>query len=164
MNNKDAFELIKKGMDDLKIINLEITNNMNHTSRINKYLIENSIIKASACIEQTIKVIIADQIEEGANAYAKSYLKKMIRNKTLNPKYDAVINLIGNISEAWKSEVKSKISNHKDSFKLRASLDSIVTNRNKIAHGANSSASINDVKLWYIDSIKIVNIIDKIIY
>ena len=74
-----------------------------------------------------------------------------------NPKMGKIIEL----TRAFDSEWANKLEAATDG-KLKDAVDSIVANRNQIAHGRDVGITYTRIKTYYEDAIKVVDLIEKI--
>jgi len=133
------------------------------TSPIGIYLSRYAIIKACGTIEQTFKSLVADNAENKQTQQIKNFLRKKVRESSMNPNENNIRNLLKSFDEIWASQFGDEVKALPDKAKVMSSLNSLVSARNDFAHGGNPSASIANVRVYFEDSRKLMVIIDNII-
>lgn len=73
-----------------------------------------------------------------------------------NLKHNELLSLVGRFSEDWKQDIRA--STHGE---LKDSLDSLVSQRNKIAHGEATFISLRDLKKYYDDTNRIITLVQE---
>ncbi len=99
---------------------------------IAKYL----CILASGYLEVRIKEIVAHYVESRASSEIKRYVEKKL-SYFQNPRPDRILELCGDFSPQMRDELKTQLS-----ADLADAILSIVSHRNNLAHGADSSISL----------------------
>jgi hypothetical protein len=74
-----------------------------------------------------------------------------------NPKMLKIIELTRAFNSEWANELETATEG-----KLKDAVDSIVANRNRIAHGEDVGITYSRIKNYYEDAIKVVDLIEKI--
>ena len=162
MNNDIASSMIRNCDDELQNIDA-IKNVVGDTSPIMKFLTRYSLIKACGTIEFTYKNIIADFCEESQKIQIKNYISNNIRNSSQNPTLDNIHRLLKDFDEGWNRQFNSMLNEQTEKDKIITSLTSLNDARNEFAHGGNPSITFKDVRDYFKDACKIIEILDKII-
>jgi hypothetical protein len=68
----------------------------------------------------------------------------------------AITELLGTFRPEWKSELEASTSGQ-----LSDSVNSIIGNRNRIAHGESVSLSMSSLKAYYKDAIAVVALLER---
>lgn len=71
-----------------------------------------------------------------------------------------ICEILDTFSNDWKNLLEQELS---ENSQLKSSLDSLITLRNDIAHGQNGVASVSNVKQYFNDAKKVVDLFDTII-
>ncbi len=113
----------------------------------------------SGMIEKSIQQILFkySTAKTGDTNLQSFVLKKLKRFQ--NARSDKIEQLFQDFNSEWKL----KLTSIRDYSRLKGSLNSIISNRNKIAHGENINLTLNNLKQYYSDTVKIIKNIDKII-
>lgn len=162
MNNANAQQVIDDTRREFRKITSMINRTRRATSPSRKYLTLYSLMRASGAIEYSIKTIFAD-FHLGASPQAILFIDTNVRDSSKNPSLDNIYTLLKQFDSGWTASFKNGLKTHADSDRLKASLKSLYENRNKFAHGKPCTASFNDIKHYFEDSVKIVEILDSVI-
>ena len=111
-------------------------NKLSNAGHNPSHLIDISIIYSSGALERIFKNIILEHLSKGCNNSSKTFLSKFNRIAQTVDCFDH------NIAKALRSEYP-KNSKHK------SNLDSLISNRNAIAHGGSKSITISDVRSYF---------------
>lgn len=122
-----------------------------------------ALIKSCGTVEYVFKSIIADFCERTRITQLQNYIEISIREAPTSPKYDNILNLLNKFDNQWHSNFKNNFNAHPDAQRLRASLNSLVTNRHQFAHGRIPPVSFNSIKTYFIDAIEVLKILDAIV-
>jgi hypothetical protein len=113
-------------------------------------------IVVSGFIETSIQDIYSDYTQKRAQTNVISYVSKKLAGFK-NPKIGKILTLSGGFCKGWASELEVLIKNEE----IGDSINSLVDNRNHIAHGIDIGITYSGIKGYYSNSIKLLKIIDK---
>ena len=113
-------------------------------------------VRTSGYVEFSIKTILREYVSLEANSSPRiaDYIHNQINKRTLNPKREKVLDLLAEFNPKWKEHLKKPSLGE-----LKDSLESIVNNRNHIAHGSDVSISLKDLEKYFSDAQKIVKLV-----
>ena len=128
-------------------------------SHIAKYL----TVLISGMYEDMIKKIINQLIfnemfAENTPQYLKEYISDKVDKSFRNPDQSNTKGFLKSFNKEWTKTLNQII----DSECWNA-LESIVWQKNLIAHGNNSTITFNDIKKYYTNSIEIIKELDRLI-
>ena len=89
----------------------------------------------------------------------ENFVLKSIGLYFRNPDFANICNLIEKFDKDWSNKLKSLVD-----VRERTALDSIVNNKNNIAHTGQSSITLKQIKEYYIDSRKVIEKLVSIIF
>ncbi|MBA0188163.1 HEPN domain-containing protein [Pectobacterium odoriferum] len=159
INNQNALERIENCLNEL--IKIEhLIEGMGSMSHPVSYLTRYAIIKSCGTIEYSFKTIICDYNYSSHSAQAKKFIDGKFRNSSMNPSFSNIIKGLEQFDENWSMSFNKKIKTHPSKDKLHTSLSSLNTARNTFAHGNNPSTSFNNVKEYFIDAVKIIELME----
>lgn len=162
ISNQFAQSIIDECRDELDHI-LQTVDAIGQTSRPVPYMNKYAIIKASGTIERAFKTIIADYLENGTtNTSLQSFIDNQIRQNSQNPSYNNICSTLKKIDEILLAQFKDKVNLLIDKSRVLASLQSLVDDRNDLAHGGTPPASIGQTLQYYQDSIQIIECLDDV--
>ncbi|MHC5735533.1 HEPN domain-containing protein [Nostoc sp.] len=128
-------------------------------SEWSKYL----CILISGFIEESLRVLLEKYCENKASPNIQKFVTKQIQDIT-NCKTSRITEILGKFSPIWESEFTNKIQAESIIVdEIKNSIDSVVINRHKIAHGKSVGMSYNNVSTWYKNVKKAVEILEEII-
>ncbi len=99
-------------------------------------------VRLSGILESAIRDCISQSFEKNSHPRAARYIGRTLADFQ-NPKPEKIRTLYGNIDKEWLDKIETFWSDE-----IRDSIGSIVGNRNKIAHGDNTTVTIIQVKQW----------------
>lgn len=106
-----------------------------------------------------LKSRISDYSERKTPKEIKRFLTQKFKDIT-NLKAKKICEILDTFSNDWKNLLEKELS---ENSQLKSSLDSLITLRNDIAHGQNCVASVSNVKQYFNDAKKVVDLFDTII-
>lgn len=111
-------------------------------------------VLCSGFLESSVRTIFADYAKNTAITTSE-YVSAQLR-RFQNPKAETIVQLVGAFDKAWVETFRAEISGEPTD-----SLNSIVENRNKIAHGESVGLSLVVLQRYFSSAIKIVELIDS---
>lgn len=160
MNNNSVQQKIEECKEEIDRIENFIQDNgqaHNMVPFLTKYL----VIRCCGTIENAFKNIISDY-HSNIPLQARNYIENTFTNSSMNPSKDNICKILKKFDEAWNNRFKAKLLEN-SSQQLEDSLKSLNNNRNQFAHGGNPTASYNDIKRYFGDAIKIIELLDETI-
>ena len=109
-------------------------------------------VLASAYLEASFREIIQTCARSQASPAISRYVESTL-NMFRDPNTEKILKLLGRLGQEYRDEVEAKVVG-----KIKSSVDSIMANRNSIAHGRSSSISLGRVQTYYNDARLIVSI------
>lgn len=124
-------------------------------SHIAKYL----TVLISGIFEDIIKNFVKEAIQkETIIKQIRKFVFHQIDVTFRNPSYKNIKTLLNKFDESWIKDLNDNIEE-----KNRDALNSIVNNKNSIAHGDSPSITLDDIKTYYEDSKIIITQLDSLI-
>jgi len=130
--------------------NEEIDNEIK--SCLAKYL----CIIVSGFIETSIQNIYSEYTKKRAQPNVTNFVSKKLTGFK-NPKIGKILDLSGGFCKNWANELEVLIKNEE----IGDSINSLIDNRNHIAHGIDIGITYSRIKGYYSNSIKLLKLIDK---
>ncbi|NET00521.1 MAG: hypothetical protein F6K62_21110 [Sphaerospermopsis sp. SIO1G2] len=128
-------------------------------SEWSKYL----CILVSGFLEESLRVLLEKYCQNKASPNIQKFVIKQIDNIT-NCKTEKIKRILGEFSPTWESEFSQKIHEQsKIDGEIKNSIDSVIDNRHKIAHGKSVGMSYSRVSNWYENVKQAVGILEEII-
>lgn len=107
------------------------------------YLSKFLCVRASGFIESSFKNLIYDYIQGTSPQPIQKFVTNKLKTVT-NLNYNKLISVVTSLNKDWANELENLINDEQ-----RAALNSVVSNRNNIAHGENDSISYDLMKNYY---------------
>lgn len=114
------------------------------------YLCVRSYVYVEFAVQTILKEYVSAVTNDGPIG---NFVKEQLRiNRAL--RRSELLNLIGKFSEEWRKNLRDTTQG-----RLGDSLDSIVNNRNKIAHGDDVYISLRNLQSYFIDAQHIIELV-----
>ena len=123
---------------------------------VKAYLTYYLCIRVSGFIEDCIRSIFSEYVDVNSQNFVTVFVGEKLK-KIPNPTWDAIIALAKDFDDGWYTQLKHSVGKP-----YRDALDSIVSNRNIIAHGGTSSITLSELEGYYRDAINVVNELERI--
>ena len=163
---KELKDLIDDCNSDIKYIERKI-NYIKKSNLLDKeisYLTNYVLIRVSGTVELVYRSIIADYFSTKlSDNRIDRYLNSTIRNGSMSAEYDNMCNLLDKFDEKWSKEFKQKVEKKLNKEKIKSATHSLVRNRHLFAHGKTPSATFKDIKQYYEDILKLIEIFDSVV-
>ena len=127
------------------------------------YLTNYLLIKVCGTVELIYRSIVADYFSQFQNTKIDTYLEKTVRKGSNSATYENMKKLLNKFDSAWGEAFKAIVDLTPDKDKLIAASQSLVNNRHLFAHGSSPTATFNDIKSYYYDVLKLIEIFDSIV-
>jgi len=146
---EDKFALIKRNITIAKSVN-----DLHLASMLNGYL----VVSISGIYEDCIEHLFIQRAGKKNDREMQNLIKTLIDRHFRNPNYDKVKDLV----KALDSEQAENVLREID-IRSKQALDSIVNNKNSVAHGKVSNATIGDIEGYHEDVLEIFEALEKIL-
>ncbi len=113
-------------------------------------------ILASGLIENSVKAFVWRYAARNSAANIQSYVNKKVQSIT-NLNCEKLSQFLRSFSEAWCDEFENTLSE-----KQKAAIDSVIANRNNIAHGNDVGISYVTMKQYYSEVKAVIGLLENI--
>ena len=113
-----------------------------------KYL----VILTSGFVESSIAYIYGDYAQDKATPRLQRYIASRLDSPG-NMSWDRLSRLVQSFGTDWIDE----LNQHPDRLQLKSALDSIISNRNNIAHGENIATTIGQLRSYYDSVVRLLD-------
>ncbi|RZN15664.1 MAG: hypothetical protein EF812_01650 [Methanosarcinales archaeon] len=124
---------------------------------LKSFLAQYLVVFISGIYEDTIEIIIYEKIQRLNQKYLNKFYSNYLRRYFRNPDFSQICDLLKLFDDKWTVELK------KFDLKNKTALKSIITNKNKVAHGEPCNITLKDVIHYYKDSRPIIEKIDELV-
>lgn len=115
-------------------------------------------VRISVYIESSVKIILREYVRSntGDSPYIANFVNWQLEF-TMNPKRSRILDLVERFNPSWKQSLDEFIVGELDQ-----SLGTVVSNRNKIAHGENVVMTAGQIRKYFEDAQRIVEFIYEV--
>lgn len=106
--------------------------------------------------EQSIEEILSEYASLTGQLEIENFVSNQLDKNFRNPDMSNIIGIVKQFSTAWSENLKLLPQKNKDA------IDSIVNNKNLIAHGRPSLITIADIKAFHVDATVVIEKIDNL--
>ncbi len=114
-------------------------------------------IRVSGFLEVAVSTIYKNYAKDKAAPFVFNYIDKQLSGFQ-NPNMEKILNITRAFSADWAKEIELELSKNSE---IKDSIDSIVKNRNKIAHGENVGITYSRMKVYYENALKLVKLLEE---
>jgi hypothetical protein len=114
-------------------------------------------VRASGFIENSIRNIFGEYARTHADTYVANYVRREL-DSFQNAKSDKILQLTSTFNPEWRTQLEVYIKD-----KRKDAIDSIVNNRNQIAHGRSVGISYHILNDYFRSSVEVVEYIDQLL-
>lgn len=101
-------------------------------------------VLTSGLIEQAVISLLDEYIRRRSTPRVQRYAGYQV-SRLQNAKFDDILTLLGRFDPDWRIYIEANVTDE-----VRAAIDSIVNNRNQIAHGKQANISLGTFSSYYI--------------
>ena len=106
--------------------------------------------------EQSIEEILGEYASTTGQLEVENFVSNQLDKNFRNPDMSNVINIVKQFSTTWSEDLKLLPQKNKDA------INSIVNNKNLIAHGQPSLITIADIKVFHADATVVIERVDSL--
>ena len=121
-----------------------------HTS-----LIKFACVLVCGYIEVSLRDILQEYTRRRASSEVSNYVNRRLE-RFQNPKMETVIQLVGAFSQDWANNLKAETKDQ-----LKDHIDSLVANRNLIAHGKDVGLSHVRLNEYYQSALRVIEVVEE---
>lgn len=127
------------------------------------YIKKYAVIRATGSIETGFKKIIADKVAEGSHVQVRNFIKRKIRDSSVNPRLDRIESMLSEFDERWRARFDEQMALG-DKPRLKGALTKLVDARNEFAHGGDPDIDIALTLTSFKDGVRVLEILDSVIH
>lgn len=114
-------------------------------------------IRVSGFLEITFKNLLLEYLDGTSPREIQNFVNHSFKNFT-NLKNEKFISTLSFFSQEWVEKYRSEINEE-----LASSLNSLISNRNNIAHGENDNITFRSIEKYYSDTKEVIEILKKVV-
>lgn len=112
-------------------------------------------VLVSGFLENSVELCLSEYSRRVTNVIVSNFVSAKLRGFQ-NPKMGAILELFGSFNPDWKAQLEVATQGQ-----LSDSVNSIVGNRHKIAHGESVSLSMSSLAAYYKDAVAVIELLQK---
>ncbi len=112
-------------------------------------------VLVSGFLENSVELCLSEYSRSVSNPIVSNFVSARLRGFQ-NPKMSAILELFGSFNPNWRSQIESATQGQ-----LSDSVNSIVGNRHKIAHGESVSLSLSALAAYYEDAATVIDLLQR---
>lgn len=112
-------------------------------------------VLVSGFLENSVEICLGKYSRRVTNDAVANFVSSKLRGFQ-NPKMGHIAELFGSFDPAWAAKLDAETQG-----RLSDSVNSIVGNRHKIAHGESVSLSLGSLATYYQDAVKVIELMEK---
>jgi hypothetical protein len=129
----------------------------NISSQEQAYLAKFLVVYICGIYEEIIETLINEMVSHNSNTEISNFIENNLKRYFRNPDIGAIKGLLGSFNDDWKSIIDQIPP------KYLSALNSIVSNKNALAHGGVINITLNEILTYYNDSKLVIEEIDKLL-
>ena len=131
----------------------DATQDINLQAHWSRYL----CVMAAGFLENSLQEIYSDFVWKSSSPYVARYVDARLR-RIYNPNAQRFVDTAGNFDRAWGQQLEEFLA--ESSAVRKNAIDSIMGNRNQIAHGGTSQISVSRVREYLEHSVEVLEFIE----
>jgi len=112
-------------------------------------------VLVSGFLENSVELCLSEYSRRVTNVVVSNFVSAKLRGFQ-NPKMSAILELFGSFNPDWRTQLDLATQGQ-----LSDSVNSIVGNRHKIAHGESVSLSMSSLAAYYKDAVKVIDLLQR---
>ncbi|NET00416.1 MAG: hypothetical protein F6K62_00870 [Sphaerospermopsis sp. SIO1G2] len=112
-------------------------------------------ILVSGFLETSVRAIYSEYAKKVSNRNVANFVERKLTDLQ-NPKMEKILQLTGAFNSEWESNLRIATEGE-----LKDAINSIVANRNNIAHGQDVGITYIRIKEYYEKAVQVINIIEN---
>jgi len=123
-------------------------------SMLDSYL----VVFISGVYEDCIECLFNEKASKSQDPQVQNFVGQIVKNQFRNPNYDNIKRFLSYFSQSYVQNLNLLVPDAS-----RVAITSIVNNKNQVAHGSISNATLLDLKNWHQKAIVIFEKLDRIL-
>lgn len=112
-------------------------------------------VLASGFLENSVRITYSEYARKRADPLVADFVQNRLR-QFQNPKMGSILELAGSFSRDWRQRLDDATSG-----RLSESVNSIVGNRRKIAHGESVGLTLHSLRQYYGDALRVIDLLQQ---
>lgn len=112
-------------------------------------------VLVSGFLENSVKLTYSEYARRRSDPWVADFVQSRLQ-QFQNPKMGAILEIVGAFSQEWRESLDDKTND-----RIGESVNSIVGNRHKIAHGESVGLTLRSLSQYYADALKVVEFMQE---
>lgn len=148
---------IKRKAEESKIKDLYLLTSKIEDDETQAHMSKFLCVQSSGYLENVVKSLIESYLDKSCPQSVSRFVQKKVSNLT-NLEFEKLCSFLDSFDSNWKLNFANQISDEQ-----KAALNSIISQRNAIAHGNPSSITFNSINNYFKDLEDIIIILESVI-
>lgn len=129
--------------------------NLTDASGLQSHLVKFACVLVCGYIEVSLRDILQEYTHTRASENIRQFVNKQL-GRSRNPNMEGIVQLVGAFSQDWAEDMRIKTQG-----RLKDHVDSLVANRNQIAHGESVGLSYVQLEGYYRSALAVIELVEK---
>ena len=143
---------IKQHLDTLFLRGRSLASDPELQSHWARYL----CVLVSGYLEIAVRSLLSEYARNTAGPITANYVQRTLEHSLQNPKMEKILEVVRTFSPEWEATLRKDAEG-----RPKDGVDSIVANRNLIAHGRSVGISLGQVQGYYLDALRVLALLDQ---
>jgi hypothetical protein len=112
-------------------------------------------VRICGFLERSVAHIYQDHARRNSHASIASFVAKQLK-RIPNPKAEMLCQLVQQFDDEWARDLRDFLGEER-----KDAIDSVVNNRNNIAHGYTVSFGLHTLRDWYVRIVEVVDFLER---
>jgi hypothetical protein len=113
-------------------------------------------VLSAGYLETSVRLIYSEYARKRSSSQVANYVDAQLRNFQ-SAKMNNILQLAGMFNPEWKDRLATETNGE-----LSDSVNSIISNRHQIAHGKDTGVSLANLKIWYKNATKVIELLESL--
>lgn len=129
-----------------------------HDPELASYLSSYLAVFISGVYEDCIEHLFLERAERGTDPEVHNYVKSTLAQTFRNPTFQRIAEILTLFSRDYAHQLRRRVN-----ARAQEAITSIVNNKNKVAHGETSNATLSEILDYHNNSYPILDIVEEIL-
>ena len=112
-------------------------------------------VLVSGFLETSVKSVVGEYVKKRSSSEVSRFVESRLKGFQ-NPNMQRILELSGQFNPAWRDRLESATKGE-----MKLAVDSIVANRNQIAHGESVEITYSRVQRYYENVVSVIELIEE---
>lgn len=122
---------------------------------LQSHLVRFACVLVCGYVEVSLRDILQEYTRARTSREVGRYVGRQL-GRFRNPRMEGILHLVGGFSQDWAENIRTETQG-----RLKDHVDSLVANRNQIAHGENVGLSYTQLQGYYQSALTVIELVEK---